>query len=176
MKLPRGRLRRRRVVTDLATPLTDALDTDLTGYARLEPHDTLLLDASGVGVLTFRDGIPVAAYHTGSDAAGEAAFSHIAVSGPFRVELYELDPAALEHVHENASFVVPADRPAERLAGDPDLVERTRERASQDRLAASDSPSAVESFLEDDDAVEAVRDRARQEARTRAEQWGFDIA
>jgi hypothetical protein len=162
-------------VTDLATPLANALEAGLTGYARLEPHDALLLDASGVGVLTFSDGVPVAAYHTGTDAAGEAAFSSIAVSGPFRVELYELDPDALEPVHDNASFVVPADGPAERLAGDPDLVERTRERAPQDRLAAASSSAAVESFLEDDDAVEAVRDRARQEARTRAEQWGFDI-
>jgi len=175
MKLPRGCLRRSRVVLDLATPLANALDTHLTGYARLEPHDALLLDASGVGVLTFRDGLPVAAYHTGTDTAGDAALSHIAVPGPSRVELYELDLEALENVHENASFVVPADRPAERLAGDPDLTERTRERAPADRLAASDS-SSVESFLEDDDAVEAVRDRARQEARTRAEQWDFDIA
>lgn len=61
MKLPRGRLQRRRVVSDVATPLANALDAELTGYARLESQDALLLSADGVGVLTFEAGIPVVA-------------------------------------------------------------------------------------------------------------------
>lgn len=53
MKLPRGRLVRRRVVTSPATALEGALDVGLTGYARLASQDVLLLDSDGVGVLTF---------------------------------------------------------------------------------------------------------------------------
>lgn len=176
MNLPSGNLYRSRVVTDFAIPLATALDTDLTGYARLEPHDTLLLDETGAGILTFEDGLPVAAFHTGSDVAGEEALSRIAVTGPSRVELYELDSSALVEIHDTETFHVPADGPAERLTGDQDLLERTRERAPSDRLVGVDSPAAVEQFLDDDAAVEAVRDRARKTARLRAEEWGFDIA
>lgn len=55
MRLPQGSLVRERVVTDVGTVLSTALDERLTGYARLESQDALLLDADGVGVLTFAD-------------------------------------------------------------------------------------------------------------------------
>jgi hypothetical protein len=178
MKLSHGRLLRRRVVSDPGTVLSSALDASLTGYARLEPQDALLLDADGAGVLTFEDGVPVAAYHTASDTSGSDAVSAIAVSGPFRVELYELDGDVLADIHDTDSFTVPPGLPAEQLAGDPPLVERTRDAAPADRVDASQHPSpsgVVESFLDDPEAVEAVQDRAQQEALDRADSWGFDV-
>ena len=57
MKLPSGRLQRRRVVNDLATPLRHALEDRLTGYCRLESQDALLLSADGLGVVTFDCGV-----------------------------------------------------------------------------------------------------------------------
>jgi hypothetical protein len=170
MKLPRGRLVRRRVVTDPATPLVDALDTELTGYARLESQDRLLLDGEGVGVLTFEAGVPVVAYHTGTDAGGSAALADIAVAGPYRVELFELDADVLAEVHDAGDLRVPPDAPAERLAGDPDLAARTRE-AAPDRRVGESGPGAVVAFLEDEEKVEAIRERAREEAERRAAEW-----
>ncbi|WP_436936039.1 hypothetical protein [Halovenus marina] len=179
MKLPHGRLLRSRVVSDPGTVLSSALDAELTGYARLQPQDALLLDADGVGVLTFEEGVPVAAYHTASDSSGSDAVSAIAVSGPFRVELYELDGDVLTELHDTESFTVPPGLPAEQLAGDPSLVERTREAAPDSRVDASSDSSqseVVESFLDDQTAVEAVQDRARTEALERADSWGFDVS
>jgi hypothetical protein len=176
MKLPRGRLVRGRVVTDPGTSLATALDAELTGYARLESQDALLLDADGVGVVTFEAGAPVAAYHTGTDAAGAAALADIAVAGPYRLELYELDADALAEVHDAADLRVPPGAPAEQLAGDPALAERTRAAAPdwRTREAADEADDdAVVAFLEDRERVEAVRERAREEARERAAEWDF---
>lgn len=176
MKLPRGRLVRRRVVSDLATPLSNVLDDELTGYARLESQDALLLDADGAGVLTFEDGIPMVAYHTGTDNGGTGALSDIAVAGPYRLELYELDPVVLAEAHETENLLVPPGMPAEQLAGDTDLVERTHERAPANRLQADDENlDAVASFLDDEDAIGRLQNRARDEARERADDWGFDV-
>ncbi|MFB6298463.1 MAG: hypothetical protein ABEH56_08080 [Salinirussus sp.] len=172
MNLPRGSLLRRRVIEDPATPLTDALEADLTGYARLESQDALLLDAEGTGLLTFEAGVPVAAYHTGTDAGGPAALADIAVPGPKRLELYELDGSVLASVHDARDLRVPPGAPAERLAGDPALAERTRSRAPDTRLDEDDDgPGAVEAFLEDEAKIAAIRERAREEARARAEEW-----
>jgi hypothetical protein len=179
MKLPRGRLCRSRVVDDIGTPLSTVLDRELTGYARLESHDTLLLDADGVGVLTFEDGVPVVAYHTGTDSGGVSALADIAVAGPYRVELYELDHETLAEVHEADELLVPPGLPAEQLAADDTLAERTREHAPEGRTGADAEDSgldAVESFLEDEAAIESIRERARAEAETRADEWGFDVA
>jgi hypothetical protein len=174
MKLPSGRLVRRRVIKNSGTALANALDAELTGYARLEPQDTLLLDADGVGVLTFENGVPVVAYHTGTDSGGGAALADIAAPGPYRLELYELDGEALSSVHDVPSFRVSPGSPAERLAGDPALAERTRARAPTERLDGSDdTPGAVESFLEDEGKIEAIREQAREEAQARAEEWGL---
>lgn len=178
MKLPQGRLLRKRVVGDLGTALDSALDTGLTGYARLESQDALLLDADGVGVLTFEAGIPVVAYHTATDNGGRDALTDIAVAGPYLLELYELDADALGEVHAADELRVRPETPAERLAGDPELAERTREAAPDERLGddepeTADEPGAVEAFLDDEEKIAAIQERARQEATERAAEWGF---
>lgn len=178
MKLPRGRLIRQRVVTDPATALEGALAADLTGYARLASQDALLLDADGVGVLTFEGGVPIAAYHTGTDNAGPDALADIAVAGPYRLELYELHGDALEPVHDTEQFRVGPGTPAERLAGDSDLAARTRKVAPPEWVERESSPeegtSAVEAFLDDEERIAEIRERAREEAEQRAAEWGFD--
>lgn len=179
MKLPRGELRRRRVVTDLETPLGTILDDRLTGYARLEAQDSLLLDADGVGVLTFETGIPVLAYHTGTDNGGPTALADISVSGPYRVELYELTHTALSAAHEATELQVPPGMPAEQLAGSPELAERTREHAPSDRLSSTGSATterdAIEEFLDNEEAIAEIRERARKEATMRADEWNLAV-
>lgn len=131
MRLPEGRLVRSRVVADLRTLLVDALDRRLTGYAVLEPQNALLLDDDGTGVVTFSDGAPVLAYHTGTERGGPAALADIAASGPYRLELVAVAPSALDRVHAFDSLRVPPGMAAERLAGDPSLADRTRSVASE---------------------------------------------
>ena len=75
MRLPQGRLRKSRVVTDPREPLAEVLDRTVTGYAVFEAQDSLLLDADGRGVVTFEDGVPVVAYHTGTDRGGPPALA-----------------------------------------------------------------------------------------------------
>ncbi|WP_375137273.1 MULTISPECIES: hypothetical protein [Halostella] len=176
MKLPRGRLLRSRVVSDPATALSTALERELTGYVLFEPRDALLFDADGRGVVTFADGVPVLAYHTGTDAGGAAALADLAVPGPYSVDVFELDAAALAEVHETPELRVSPGLPAERLAGDPALADRTREAAPAERLAADGSTAdanTVAAFLADESKIEAIREQARAEARDRAEEWGL---
>lgn len=177
MKLPQGLLRRRRVVTDLATPLSRVLDDELTGYVRLRSQDALLLDGEGEGVVTFDRGVPVLTYHTGTDTGGSDALADIAVAGPYRVELYELDRDALVDTHEAPELVVEPGAPAEQLAGDIELARRTRERAPEDRNGhnGTSDRDAVEAFLDDEDRIAELQEAARQEARSRADDWGFDV-
>ncbi len=172
LDLPQGTLIRSRVVPGVERTLRDALDRGLTGYAVLVPGSSLLLGDSGRGVLTFEDGVPVLAYHTGSDAGGAEALADLPASGPCRTALYRLDAAHLAEVHDTPSLRVPPGTPAERLAGDPDLAERTRDRAPEGRCEVSDSgPGAVEAFLADEERIEAIRAEARTEAERRAEEW-----
>jgi hypothetical protein len=174
MKLPQGRLVRERVVTDVGTVLSTALEANLTGYARLESQDALLLDADGVGILTFAAGIPTVAYHTGSDSAGGDALADIAVAGPHRLELYELDDDALTDIHDTESLRLRPDLPAERLAGDPDLAERTRRAAPSERVRRGEetgSSGAVEAFLDDEETITSIQERAREQAEQRAAEW-----
>lgn len=175
MNLAQGQLVRQRVLEDVHTVLVTAFDRELTGYARLEPQDTLLLDASGVGVLVFEDGIPVGAYHTGTDSSGPTAVTDIGSSGPYRLELYELDEELTGQIHDDDSLRVPPAMPATQLSDDTELVEQTRERAPAEwqRDEQSTSLDAVEQFLDDQSRVEDIRDRARSEARKRAEEWNF---
>lgn len=162
------------MLKDPETVLTSALDQHLTGYARLEPQNTLLLDEEGAGVLTFEAGVPVAAYHTGTDAGGTAALADIARSGPYRLELYELDATVLDRIHQDDGLLVPPGEVPEQLTGRRELVERTRERAPTDRLGESTSGLAVvEEFLDDGEAIETIQDHAQQQARERAQEWGF---
>lgn len=178
MKLPRGRLVRQRVVTDAGTPLTTALETGFTGYARLESQDSLLLDGDGIGIITFDDGVPTAAYHTGTDSTGAEAIADIAVAGPYRIGLYELDAARLDDVHQTPALTIPAGMPADRLAADTGLVERTREAAPADRLPGEQptgetTPDGLESFLDDEQRIESIKQRAHEEAVQRAEEWNL---
>jgi len=181
MKLPGGDLVRSRVVSDPGTALEDALDCRLTGYAVLEPQDTVLLAGDARGVLTFEDGVPVLAYHTDTDRGGPAALADLAVPGPYRLRLVSLPAETVVDLHETTELQVPPGMPAERLAGDPELAERARNLAPGDRPRmvgdgedGSDRESAVEAFLDDEDKIEAIREQAREEARERAEAWGLD--
>jgi hypothetical protein len=184
MKLPSGRLVHSRVVDDPGSALAAALDRELTGYAVLEPQETLLLAADARGVLTFSEGVPVLAYHTETDRGGPPALADLAVPGPYRLELVALSDAVLTDLHDTPALRVPPGMPAERLAGDHDLAARTRASAPDDRVrespggdADSDEPaqeSAVEAFLEDEGKIEAIREQAREEARERASEWGLD--
>jgi len=185
MRLPRGRLVRSRVVSDPGIALASALDRELTGYAVFEPQDTLLLSADGRGVITFETGVPVLAYDTGTDRGGPPALGKLATPGPYRLDLYELDASDLAPVHDTPELEVPPGMPAERLAGDPGLAERTLERAPDERVRDPETdperdddrrPGAVEAFLDDEEKIEAIRERARAEAADRAEEWEFDEA
>lgn len=174
--IPEGELLRSRVVTDLAPALEDALDRRLDGYAVLAPRDVLLDDADDRGVLTFDGGVPALAYHAGTDRGGPPALADVG-AGPYRVELYAVDAAALDVPHAAAELRVPAGMPAERLAGDASLAERTRAVASTDCTAERDDDGgALEAFLEDEAAVAEIRESARVEAERRAEEWGFGDA
>jgi len=171
--IPRGTLVRSRV--GVGSALEAALDRTLTGYARIEPDS--LRSGGEPGVLTFEDGVPVAAYcERGDGQTGKRsgdALAALAGPGPCSVELYELPKGSLAPVHETPEFSVPPGAPAEELADSPALAERTRERAPDD---ADDhgGESALESFLEDDERITAIQEEARAEAKERAEEWGLD--
>lgn len=164
-----------RVVDDAAAALSLALDRELTGHAVFTPQDALLLDDGGEGVVAFTDGVPTHVRHTGTDRGGDAALADLATTGPLRVECYAGDDG---DVARTAQYAVAPGTPAERLAGDDDLADRTRDAARAAGIADADASAgdldAVEAFLADEQKVEAIRDRAREEARERAEEWGFD--
>jgi len=178
MSLPTGTLVLSRVVGDPSDALATALDRELTGYAVLEPQDALLLDGTGEGRLTFEDGVPVAARHTGTGRRGADALADLAVPGPYRVELRSIPVEALDEYHGESDRRVAADAPADLLAGDSELADRTRAAAPASRrgdgAADAGSMDAVEAFLDDEEKIGAIRERAREEARERAEQWGLD--
>lgn len=175
MKIPDGDLLRSRVVDDPGATLATALERRLTGYAVVEPQDSVLLGDETRGVITFEDGVPVLAYCPASDRGGADALEDVAGPGPYSVDLYELDRSALAAAHEADDLRVSPGLPAERLADDRDLVTRTRDAAPEDRLG-SDGADAVASFLDDEAQIEAIREQAREEARTRAEEWGLTDA
>ncbi|MFB6142897.1 MAG: hypothetical protein ABEJ30_06095 [Halorientalis sp.] len=177
MNLPRGELVRSRVVSDPGGALTAALDCRLTGYAVLEPQDTLLLDGDGRGVLTFAAGVPVQAYHAGSERGGADALAALAVPGPYRVELVETGGNAPPSLDGSPAETVPPGMPAERLAGDPDLAARTRRLAPETAGGGTDrgkDADPVAAFLDDEEKIEAIREQARETARERAAEWGLD--
>lgn len=178
LRIPKGNLLRSRVVSDVGTPLSTALDRDLTGYATLVPRETLLRSGDVRGVITFADGIPVLAYNTVTDSGGADALAELAVPGPYRVELYAVGADALEGAHAEAALRVPPAAAATELADDPRLAERTREAAPAGRLDGDDGDDtdAVAAFLDDDERIEAIRERAQAEARQRASEWGLDEA
>lgn len=173
MNVPTGELLRSRVVADARAPLEDALDRRLTGYAVLTP--TTVLDPGREGVvLTFDAGVPVVAYHVGSDRGGPAALGALDSPGPYRVELYASEAGDLEPVHAVDELQVAPGAPAEQVAGAPTLAARTRRAAPDDRDSTGQDP--VEAFLADEERIAAIREQAREEAERRAEEWGFDDA
>ncbi|MFB6221335.1 MAG: hypothetical protein ABEH90_07830 [Halolamina sp.] len=174
LHVPQGDLLRSRVVDDVAETLDAVLDRGLTGYAVVEPAGSLLLGDEAMGVLTFEDGIPVVAYCETTDEGGADALAALAGANPCAVDLYELPVAALDPVHDTPSFRVPPGSPAEELAADPALAERTRERAPADRLNEESRASAVESFLQDEQRIAEIQQEARAEAAERAAEWGLD--
>lgn len=174
MRLPEGNLVRSRVVDDPGVALETVLADELTGYAVFEPQDALLFDDGHRGVVTFEDGVPVLAYDAASDRGGTDALADLAVPGPYRVEVYELPAADLDVAHDTPELQVPPGVPAEELAADADLAERSREAAPTERRGGDDAGgSAVEAFLADTEKIEAIREEARREAHERAEEWGL---
>ncbi|QLD86092.1 hypothetical protein HWV23_10250 [Natronomonas halophila] len=173
--IPEGDLLRSRVVTDLAPALEDVLDRRLDGYAVLAPRDALL-GADGTdadrGVLTFESGVPTLAYHAGTDRGGPAALADIG-PGPYRLELYALDATHLGVAHETEGLRVPPGMAAERLAGDGALADRVRKATDEDDAEAD---GALDAFLDNEAAIEDIRESARSEAAARAEDWGFEDA
>jgi hypothetical protein len=178
LRIPRGTLLRSRVVSDVGTTLSRALDRGLTGYATLVPQETLLLEGDARGVLTFADGVPVLAYNTVTDRGGPDALAELAVPGPYRVELYAVDDDRLAAAHEEDALRVAPGAAATELADDPALADRTREAAPDERVTGpeADDADAVAAFLADDDRIEAIREQARAEAAERADEWGLDEA
>lgn len=168
------RLLHSKVVADLGEVLDRALEARTTGYATVEPQDALLLDADGLGVLALERGVPVAARHTGTGRTGREALAELSVPGPCRVELYERD-RPVPFADEAAARIPPA-LPADRLARDPDLANRTRTAAADRDTGERTDGDALEAFLRDEDRVEAIRREARREARERARQWGLEDA
>ena len=118
LTIPRGTLLRSRVVSDVGTTLSRALDRGLTGYATLVPQETLLLSGEARGVLTFEDGVPVLAYNTVTDSGGPDALAELAVPGPYRVELYAVDADGLAAAHREDALRVAPDAAATELADD----------------------------------------------------------
>jgi hypothetical protein len=177
MSLPEGRFHTRGVVTDLREPLTEALDSTVTGYVCVE-SDRLLLGEGGATVLTFEAGVPVAATHTEHDSIGADALANAAVERLHRYELREVPAGKLPGFHHSDQARIPPVLPAEQFVGDSELITRTRDAAPESRLQETtrDEPglAAVESFLDDTNAISTIRDRARSEAHERADQWGFD--
>jgi hypothetical protein len=169
--IPDGRLCRSRTDADVGETLAGVLDRGLTGYVVFEPQGSILRGGDERAVLTFENGVPVLAYHAPSDAGGADALAALS-GGLFHAESYELPADALAAAHKVDALRVPPTAPADRLAGDDALVERTRRVAPDDRLR-DDDPSAVAEFLADPDRIEAIRDEARAEAEERAAEWGL---
>ncbi|SFF89357.1 hypothetical protein SAMN04488063_0687 [Halopelagius inordinatus] len=173
VQIPEGDLIRSRVVSDAGVTLSAALDGELTGYAVVEPQDALLLGEGGRAVLTFEGGVPVSAYDPSTDRGGSDALADFAVAGPYRVEVYELPASALEPAHRAEDLRVSPTEPADRLADDGTLVDRTRQATPEERLEDEAEESAVAEFLADAERIESIREEAREEAAARAEEWGL---
>lgn len=174
MNLPDGRLVHSRVVREPGVALRTALDRSLTGYAILAPQESLLLDANTRAVLTFEEGVPALVEEPATDRTGPEALATIAGPGPYSVDLYESPVGSLPDPEAWPERTVPPAMPAERLAGDPPLAERTRAAASAAALERRVTPGdvgAVEAFLADEAKIEAIREQARGEVERRAEEW-----
>ncbi|MFB6154019.1 MAG: hypothetical protein ABEJ27_07185 [Halodesulfurarchaeum sp.] len=170
MSLP-GTLVRSRVVESPGPLLATLLDRGFTGHVSLAPADTLLLDGpDGEAVLAFTNGVPESAYDAATDSQGRTALRNIAGNGPFRAELYGIEVPVASDRAPGAPVEAPA--PARVLAGDEALARRTAAAAPDSETPEPDL-DAVESFLADEEAIEALQERARTEATRRAEEWNL---
>lgn len=178
MKITGGTLKRSQTVSEYGPVLATILEEQLTGYSRIEPGDAVVLEADGAGVLTFEGGVPQAAYHTTTDATGEAALEELSNLGPFYVEVYTVSEELLAGVHDTPAVCIPPERPAERLAGDPKLADRTRAQASteQRKRGRVTKEETLVSFLEDEQRIEQIRTEAKEQARRRAKEWNLEEA
>lgn len=177
MRLPRGDLVRSRTATAPGDALAWALDAGHTGYVVFEPADAVLGDGDDACVLTVADGVPRLAYHTDTERGGPPALADIAGTEPYSVDCYAVDGSALADVPHTDDLTVAPDAPAERLAGNSALAERTRAAAPDEWTEESASPSdPVEAFLADEERLDAIRDRAREEARRKAREWDLTDA
>ena len=170
--IPEGRLCRSRTDADVGETLAGVLDRELTGYVVFEPQGSILRGGDERAVLTFEEGVPVLAYHAPSDTGGTDALGALS-GGLFHAESYELPVDALADAHRVDALRVAPTAPADRLADDDALVERTREAAPDDRVEDSADAGAVAAFLSDPDRIEAIRQEARAEAEERAAEWGL---
>lgn len=169
-----GTLLHSRVEPDVGGVLEQALDEAVTGYVTVEPQDALLLDADGVGIIALDGGVPVAARHTGTGRVGREALAELSVPGPCRVELYDCDRRL--DLATDPGARIPPGLPADHLLRDADLANRTRSAAADRGAGERADADALESFLQDEERVDAIREEAREEARSRAEEWGLDDA
>jgi hypothetical protein len=191
MVLPEGRHVEDRVVADPSETLRTALSEGVTGYVTVDPVDGDAADDAG-GVITFRAGVPVAVRST-RGRAGPRALADLVTSGMYHVELVAAPADEIRSV-ERGGRVQPG-MPAERLAGDPDLADRTREVAPDEWVeerpttvtsgespgrwsadpgaTAVDGGDAVAAFLEDEKKIARIREEAREQARERAAEWGL---
>lgn len=166
-----GDLVRSRVVDTIDRLLGAILDRRFTGHITIEPGDALLLDKGGQAILATETGIPRYAYHTGNDRGGPAALDALAGAGPFRADLYRCEESLIGDRSPGAP--VNPTAPANRLTDNETLLRRTRA-AAPDTDPVDPDLDAVEAFLEDEETVEAIRERAREEATRRATDWSLD--
>lgn len=177
MKLPRGELVRSRTARSPGAALATALESAHTGYLLFEPADALLGDDDDACVLALADGVPTLAYHTGTECGGAAALADVADAGPYHVDCYAVDREAFDDVADADELAVRPGAPATQLADDQALAERTRTAAPDDRTVATASErDPVEAFLADEERLDAIRSRARSEARRKAEAWDLTDA
>lgn len=180
MNLPEGEVLDRSVVSDLGETLADVLAIELTGYLCIE-DDTALLTADYATILTVEAGIPIAASKIDGDGCGATALADAAVADLYRLERHALTPEEFESIlsqDDEPEAVIPPGLPAEQLAGDNDLADRTRAAAPATHPGLDDESNqmdAVTSFLDDEETIASIRGRARSEARERADEWGFAV-
>ncbi len=96
----------------------------------------------------------LAALHSGQDEGGPPALTAFG-GDPCRTDCHELARWALSAVNGAAEPWILPGLPAERLAGDPSLAERTREQAPSGRLEA-DAMGAIEAFLKGEERIERI--------------------
>lgn len=120
-------------------------------------------------MITFERGVPTIADHTETDRGGPPALADLG-SGPFRLELYRLDPEDLDLLGDVSSLRVPPGSVAEHLFGDGTLADRTQKIAPD--VSEDDDP--ILAFLDETNAIEELQRAAREEAERRAREWSFE--